>query len=133
MKWFPGNSSKRASPDLKEKRNIIVCVVGQLLSVSNGVFARRSKWADLKSWSMGGVIAAESNRPALFFRLMLSLSGPDLSQDSAEVPAEDQFDICVGVPPANQTVSDVKHAPVVVYAIGIHFVAEGVTGFVQAP
>jgi hypothetical protein len=62
-----------------------------------------------------------------------ALSGPDLSQDSAEVPAEDQFDICVAVPSANQTVSDVKRALIVVYAIRIHFVAESVTGFVEAP
>ena len=62
-----------------------------------------------------------------------ALSVPDLSQDSAKIPAEDQFDVWVGVAPANQAVSDVKHAFVMVRAIDVHFVAEGVAGLVQAP
>jgi hypothetical protein len=67
------------------------------------------------------------------FRYLNSLlSGPDLSQDSAEVPAKDQLDVCIRIPPANQTVSDVKHTLIMIHAIGVHLIAESVTGFVEA-
>jgi hypothetical protein len=67
------------------------------------------------------------------FRYLNSLlSSPDLSQDSAEIPAKDQLDVCIRIAPANQTVSDVKHTLIMIHAIGIHFISEGVTGFVEA-
>ena len=68
------------------------------------------------------------------FRYLNSLlSGPDLSEDSAEVPAEDQLDVCIRIAPANQTISDVKHTLIMIHAIGVHLIAESVTGFVEAP
>jgi len=67
------------------------------------------------------------------FRYLNSLlSSPDLSQNSAEVPAEDQLDLCIRIAPANQTVSDVKHTLIMIHAIGVHLIAESVTGFVEA-
>src|ERR1044072_2030117 len=61
------------------------------------------------------------------------LSGPDLSEDSAKVRAKDQFDVRVRIAPANQTISDVKHTLIMIHAIGVHFIAESVTGFIEAP
>jgi hypothetical protein len=61
------------------------------------------------------------------------LSGPDLSQDSAKVSAKDQLDVCIRIAPANQTISDVKHTLIMIHAIGVHLIAESVTGFVEAP
>jgi hypothetical protein len=53
---------------------------------------------------------------------MAALSAPDLSQHPAEIPAKDQFDVRVRVTPANQAVGNIKHALVVIYSIGVHFV-----------
>jgi hypothetical protein len=68
-----------------------------------------------------------------FWYLNSLLNGPDLSQDSAEVSAEDQLDVCIRIAPANQTISDVKHTLIMIHAIGVHFIAESVTGFIEAP